>query len=220
MARRIGRQGGTEEQPALFFTGPEEFRAWLAANHDTAPELWMGLHKRHVAERGLTWADAVPEALAYGWIDSRAERIDDDSRRQRWTPRRPGSHWSNVNVALVERLLAEGRMTPAGMTAFEARREDRTGQAYFEREPAELSPAHAALLAADARAAAFWAEATPSYRKICTSWVVSAKQETTRDRRMAQLVDDSAHGRLIKTQRYGDPPRWLERAAEAARAAG
>ena len=113
MARTIGTPGGTPEKPATFFTGPDEFRAWLDANHATAPELWMGLHLAHVADRGLTWADAVPEALAYGWIDSRSERIDDDSRRQRWTPRRPGSTWSKINVATVERLTAEGRMRPS-----------------------------------------------------------------------------------------------------------
>ncbi len=202
----------------MFFRDAAEFRAWLDANHATAAELWMGLHKRHVVDRGLRWEDAVPEALAYGWIDSKSERIDDDSRRQRWTPRRPGSHWSHVNVALVEQLRAEGRMTPAGMAAFEARREDRTGQASYERESA-LTEAQATQLAADPRAAAFWAETTPSYRRVCTAWVTSAKREATRESRMAQLVDDCANGRLIKSQRYGDPPRWQERAAEAARRA-
>lgn len=154
--RRIGRVGGTEERPAVFFTGPEEFRAWLEAHHQTAPELWMGLNQR---------------------------------------------------------------MAPAGMAAYEARREDQTGVYSYENTSPELSPDHAALLAADARAAAFWAEATPSYQKVCVAWVCSAKQHATRDRRMAQLVDDCAHGRLIKSQTCGDPPRWLVRAAAAARAA-
>lgn len=201
----------------MFFRGPEEFRAWLEANHDTAPELWMGLHKKHVADRGLTWEDAVPEALAFGWIDSKAERIDEDSRRQRWTPRRRGSNWSKVNIAIVERLVAEGRMTPAGLAAFEARRADRSGYSYETDN--ELTPEHAALLAANAAAAAFWAEATPSYRKICATYVNTAKQEATRERRIAQLIDACAGGQLVKHQTYGDPPRWLERAAAAARAA-
>lgn len=217
--RRIGRLGGTEERPAIFFTGPEEFRAWLEAHHDTEPELWMGLNKRHVADRGLTWDAAVPEALAFGWIDSKSERIDDDARRQRWTPRRRGSTWSKVNVEIVERLLAAGRMAPAGIAAYEARRPDRTGIYSHENAAGELSMEHAALLAADASASAFWAEATPSYRKVCIAWVCSAKQQVTRDRRMAQLVDDCANGRLIKFQAYGDPPKWLQRAATAARAA-
>lgn len=211
--KRIGRLGGTDEQPAVFFSGPEEFRAWLEVNHESAPELWMGLYKRHVTDHGLTWKDAVPEALAYGWIDSKAERIDDDARRQRWTPRRKGSNWSKINVETVERLLAEGRMKPAGLAVYEARREDRT---YSYESTSELTAEHSALLAADTAASAFWAEAAPGYRKICTNWVCTAKQAATRDRRMAQLVDDCANGRLIKSQTYGDPPKWLERAASAA----
>ena len=223
MARRhptrgIGRPGGSDERPAIFFTGPDEFRAWLEANHETEPELWMGLNRRHVADRGLTWEDAVPVALEYGWIDSKAQRIDDDARRQRWTPRRPGSNWSKVNVDIVERLLAEGRMKPAGIAAYEAR-DDRIAPYSYE-TVAELSSEHAALLATNASATAFWNEATPTYRKLCTAWVCSAKQPSTRDRRMAQLVDDCAHGRLIPPQRYGEPPKWLERAAVAARSVG
>jgi len=217
--RPIGRLGGSEERPAIFFTGPEEFSAWLEAHHGTVPELWMGLYKRHVEDRGLTWKRAVPEALAFGWIDSKSERIDDDARRQRWTPRRKGSTWSKVNIEIVERLLAEGRMAPAGMAVYEARRQDCTGTYSYETAVPELNSEHAALLAADARAAAFWAEATPSYRKVCVAWVCSAKQEATRDRRMAHLVDDCAHGRLIKSQAYGDPPRWQERGAAVALAA-
>ena len=110
----MAKPGGTQEKPALFFDGPEDFRAWLQANHETAPELWMGLYKRHVSSRGLTYEQAVPEALCYGWIDSVVQRIDEDANRQRWTPRRRGSVWSNLNVALVERLIAEGRMQPVG----------------------------------------------------------------------------------------------------------
>ena len=127
MATSIGTPGGSPERPAVFFTGPEEFRAWLEANHATETELWMGLNKRHVPDRGLTWEQAVPEALCFGWIDSVSQRIDDDARRQRWTPRKTGSNWSAVNIALVEQLTAEGRMHPAGVAAFERRRDDRSG---------------------------------------------------------------------------------------------
>lgn len=219
MARRIGMPGGTPEKPALFFSGPEEFALWLEHHHATETELWMGLYKKHVPDRGLTWEEAVVEALRYGWIDSRAERIDDDARRQRWTPRRPGSNWSAINIATVERLIAEGRMTPAGMAAYERRRPDRTDVYSYSRHqevPAELTE----LLTASPSAAAFWEAATASYRRLAVSWVTSAKRDATRQQRMEQLVDDCAHGRLIPPQRYGDAPRWLERAAEAARAAG
>ncbi len=219
MARRIGTPGGTADKPALFFSGPEEFARWLEAHHATERELWMGLHKKHVPDRGLVWEDAVVEALRFGWIDSRAERIDDDARRQRWTPRKPGSNWSAINIASGERLIAEGRMTPAGLAAYERRRPDRTGVYSHERSHAELPPDFAAELAASAAATAFWETATPSYRRLAVDGVMTAKQQATREKRMAQLVDDSANGRLIPSQRYGTPPKWVERAAAAAPAA-
>lgn len=219
MSNAYGTPGGTPERPATFFAGPEEFRAWLEANHETATELWMGLYKKHVPEQGLTWAQAVPEALCFGWIDSRAERIDADARRQRWTPRRPGSVWSSVNIALVEKLSAEARMRPPGLAAFERRTPQRSGIYAYETTEHELSPDYAARLAADPAASAFWDVATPSYRKTAVNWVMSAKQEATRVKRLGELVDDCAHGRLIRTQRYGTTPVWVSRASAAARQA-
>ncbi|WP_270887718.1 YdeI/OmpD-associated family protein [Pedococcus sp. 5OH_020] len=216
----VGTPGGTPERPALFFSGPEEFGAWLEENHDTAPELWMGLHKKHVPDRGLTWEDAVLEALCWGWIDSMSQRIDEDTIRQRWTPRKPSSTWSAINIAAVDRLKAQGRMRPPGLAAYARRRPERS-VVYAYEQPGELDlpSEYAAQLAADQAASAFWEQATPSYRKICVNWVVTAKQQATRDKRMAQLLEDSAQGRLIATQRYGTAPKWVERAAEAARAA-
>ncbi|GAB2462029.1 YdeI/OmpD-associated family protein [Jatrophihabitans fulvus] len=219
MTGTAGTPGGTDAQPALFFRDAYEFRAWLETHHETAPDLWMGLRKKHVPDRGLTWEDAVPEALCFGWIDSRYERIDEDTGRQRWTPRRPGSTWSKVNIAFVERLTVEGRMHPAGLAAFERRRADRSGTYAYENADRQLPPEHAALLAANPAASAFWDATTPSYRRTAISWVLGAKQQATRDKRMAQLVDDCAHGRLVPTQRYGTPPKWVERAARAAREA-
>lgn len=213
--------GGTPERPALYFDGPEDFRAWLEEHHETAPELWMGLNRKGVPDQGLTWEQAVPEALCYGWIDSRAERVDERSRRQRWTPRRRTSTWSRVNLDLVERLTAEGRMRPAGIAAWEARREDRQATYTYEQDGELVLPeAYAAQLAADPAARAFWAETTPSYRKICVRWVTSAKQQATNDARMTTLVADCAAGRLIPSQRYGTVPAWVKRAAAAAGSAG
>lgn len=219
MSATIGRPGGSQERPATFFSGPEEFRAWLEANHETATELWMGLHGRHVPDRGLTWEQAVPEALCFGWIDSVSQRIDENSRRQRWTPRKPTSNWSTINIAHVERLRAEGRMHPAGLAAYERRLEQRSGVYSYENAAGELTPEQAAALAADPAASAFWEVATPSYRKIVVRWITSAKREQTRADRLATLIADSAAGRLIPPQRYGDEPRWVERAAAAAREA-
>ncbi|HMM96774.1 MAG: YdeI/OmpD-associated family protein [Micrococcales bacterium] len=215
----IGTPGGTREKPALFFADADEFGRWLAAHHDTAPELWMGFWKKASGKGGLQWAEAVREALCWGWIDSRSERIDDDARRQRWTPRRRGSTWSAVNVRAVEELTAAGRMQPSGLAAFAERREDRTGTYSFERDAVGLTAEHEALLRADPAAAAFWDAATPGYRKIVCHWVAGAKQQATRDSRLAQLVEDSAAGRMVKFQRYGTQPSWVARAAAAAEAA-
>lgn len=214
-----GRMGGSAERPARFFADAAEFGAWLAANHDTATELWMGINKKHVPDGGLTWAQAVPEALCWGWIDSIAQRIDENAVRQRWTPRKKTSNWSKVNLDFVEQLTAEGRMQPSGLAIWEQRRTDPAPYTHEVDGEIVLPDTYAAQLAADPAATAFWEAATRTYRKVCSNWVLTARQEATRDRRMAQLVEDSAAGRLIPSQRYGEIPKWVERAASAARAA-
>ena len=219
MAARIGTPGGTPERPALFFRDAAEFGRWLAKHHDTDTELWMGLYRKGHPEAGLTWEAAVREALCWGWIDSVSQGIDEHTRRQRWTPRKPTSNWSTININAVAELTAQGRMQPSGLAAFERRREDRSGIYSYETRELELAPAYAEQLRASRAATAFWAVATRGYRKIAVNWVMTAKQEKTRDARMAQLVDDCAAGRLIPSQRYGTPPKWVERAGEAARAA-
>ena len=170
----IGTPGGPPERPATFFSGPEEFRAWLEANHDSSTGLWVGLYKKHVPHLGLTYRQALEEALCFGWIDSVSQRLDGDAVRQRWTPRKPGSNWSRVNIDLVAELTAQGRMHPAGLAAFERRRDDRSGVYSYEQdgEPA-LPPDYEAELRASAPATAFLAAATPSYRRQCTAWVVT-----------------------------------------------
>lgn len=210
----IGTAGGTAERPCTFFSGSDEFRSWLEANHQGADELWMGLYKKHVPDRGLTWEQAVPEALCFGWIDSVSQRIDDDARRQRWTPRRPRSNWSAVNIALVARLTEQGRMHPAGIAAFEKRREELSRVYSYENTDGEITlpPEFTALLEASPVAGSWLAAAPASYRRIALNWVVSAKRENTRRARMASLIEDCEHGRLIKSQRYGTEPGWAGRA--------
>lgn len=207
-----------EAREAIFFADAAAFRVWLEENHETATELWMGLYRKGDPRRGLTWEEAVPEALCFGWIDSVSQRIDGTARRQRWTPRKKGSNWSAVNIAHVERLIAAGRMRPAGLAAFELRSQGPAGYSYEQQ--AALDAAQEEALAADPAAQAFWDEATPSYRRLATTWVQSAKREQTRADRLATLVADCAAGRLVPPQRYGDPPAWLARAAAAAAAAG
>lgn len=205
--------GGTAEKPARFFAGPDAFDAWLADHHASETELWMGLFKKHAADRGLTWPDAVPVALCWGWIDSSMHRLDDDTVRQRWTPRKPTSLWSKVNIALVAELTAAGRMQPAGLAAFERRRET---PGYSYEAPEQLLPAEfEARLRADAAAASFFYDrATASYRKLCIGWVLQAKTEVTREKRIADLIADCAAGRLIRPQRYGTPPKWAQPVVE------
>lgn len=203
--------GGTADRPARFFSGPDAFDEWLADHHDRETELWMGLFKKHVAHQGLTWPDAVPVALCWGWIDSSMHRLDDDTVRQRWTPRKPGSNWSKVNVALVEELTAAGRMRPPGLAAFERRRPDQLPYSYERGGELALPLEYEALLRADAAAVEFfYGRATASYRRVCVGWVMQAKTEATRQKRLADLIADSAAGRLIKPQRYGVPPKWAQ----------
>lgn len=211
--------GGTPERPATFFDTAADFDAWLAEHHASETVLWMGLHKRHVTPRGLTWDDAVPVALCWGWIDSTTQTLGPDAVRQRWSPRRPGSTWSRANIAHVERLIAEGRMRPAGLAAF-ARRTDENSAVYsYEMGERGLADEHEALLRADAAASAFWDAATASYRKMVSAWVATAKREATRDQRARQVVEDCAAGRLVPPLRFGETPAWVRRAAAAADAA-
>jgi uncharacterized protein YdeI (YjbR/CyaY-like superfamily) len=212
-----GTLGGTPERPALFFANPAEWAAWLEVHHASETALWMGLKKKHVVDRGLVWEAAVVEALRFGWIDSQVQRIDEDAVRQRWTPRKKSSVWSAINLQTVERLLAEGRMHPAGVAAYDARRDDRQRIYTYETEHAQFPPEFEALLRADPVASAFWDAATAGYRRIATNWVVTAKQEATRASRMDRLVADCSEGVLISTQRYGVEPVWVARARQAGR---
>ena len=180
-----------------FFSTPVDFRRWLEEHHADASELLVGFHKRASGEASLTWPESVDEALCFGWIDGVRRRIDDTSYSIRFTPRKPGSVWSAVNIAKVDRLEQEGRMTAAGWDAFARRRENRSGIYAYEQRPQELPPEYRALLDQDARAAADFDGRPAWYRKTAIWKVVSAKQEATRLRRLAQLVDCHARGELI-----------------------
>ncbi|MFL5640788.1 MAG: YdeI/OmpD-associated family protein [Chloroflexota bacterium] len=187
-----------EPTDVRFFATPAELRDWFDANHATATELWLGRYKKASGRPSVTWPEAVDEALCVGWIDGILKGIDDISVAQRLTPRRKGSNWSAVNVANVERLMAEGRMRPAGIAAFEARTPERTGVYSYEREIAPLSDEEIARFQADAAAWADWEGRPPSYRRTVTNWITTAKQPATRERRLATLIEDSRAGRPIK----------------------
>ena len=186
----------------LFFEAPAQWRAWLEANHATATEVEVGFRRKASGLPTMTWSQAVDEALCFGWIDGVMHRIDDERHAQRYTPRRPGSNWSAVNVAKVEALRAAGKMRPAGEAAFAARREDRTAiYTYERRHEAELDPEQRAVLDAVPAAAAFFDAQPPGYRRLAIHWIVSARRPETRERRLAQLVEDSAAGLRLKQWR-------------------
>jgi uncharacterized protein YdeI (YjbR/CyaY-like superfamily) len=182
--------------PARFFATPDEWRAWLEEHHATESELLVGFHKRGSGRLSMTWPESVDEALCFGWIDGVRRRIDDDSYAIRFTPRRPRSRWSRVNVARVAELTREGRMRPAGLAAFEARTEEGT-YSYEQQRDTVLDEPHERRLRADPAAWAFFSARPPSYRRAAIHWVMSAKREETRDRRLEQLVACSAQGRPV-----------------------
>jgi uncharacterized protein YdeI (YjbR/CyaY-like superfamily) len=183
----------------IYFASPAEFRAWLEEHHETESEVWVGMWKKATGRPSLTWAQAVDEALCFGWIDGIAKRVDDERHMQRFTPRKPTSNWSAINIANVERLRAEGRMRPAGEAAFGRRRDDRTAiYSYEQRKNPQLEPEEQAQLEANADAWAYFSARPPSYRKPAIWWVISAKKPETRARRLATLIADSAAGRTIK----------------------
>jgi len=182
----------------VVFADAAEFRAWLLENHDTATELWVGYFKKGVPKTSITYPEAVEEALCFGWIDGLTRRIDDEVHANRYTPRRKRSSWSAINIAKVAELQEAGRMHPAGLRAFEERDKRLDGSYSYERPAQELPPEAEARLRADADAWAYWQSRTPSYRRAATHWVLSAKREETRQRRLATLVEDCAAGRPVK----------------------
>jgi uncharacterized protein YdeI (YjbR/CyaY-like superfamily) len=184
---------------AMFFETPAEFCAWLEQHHATSQELWVGYYKKASGRPSLTWPESVDEALCFGWIDGLRKRIDAERYRIRFTPRKPASNWSAVNVQRVAELTAQGRMRPAGLHAFAQRAEARTRiYAYEQRDTAALDAEAEAQFRANAPAWAFFQAQAPSYQRTATWWVISAKQAATRHKRLATLIEDSAHGRTIK----------------------
>ena len=181
----------------VFFATPAEFRAWLEANHATESELYVGFYKKAAGRPTMTWPEAVEQALCFGWIDGIRRTLDDISYTNRFTPRRPRSTWSAINIRTVERLIAEGQMYPAGLAAFEARKDHNSAIYSFEQGEVALSPEDEALIAANPAAWENWQKFPPSYRKQATWWVISAKRPETRTRRLNQLIEDSARGERI-----------------------
>jgi uncharacterized protein YdeI (YjbR/CyaY-like superfamily) len=182
----------------VYFSSPEEFRAWLEEHHQAQTEVWVGYWKKATGKPSLTWSQAVDQALCFGWIDGVLRRVDDERHVQRFTPRKPTSNWSAINIAKVEQLRAEGLMRPAGEAAFARRRDDRSGiYSYEQRDKAALDPEQEERFRANAAAWENFMAMPPSYRKMALWWVVSAKRPETRERRLGTLIEDSAAGRRL-----------------------
>lgn len=184
--------------PPLFFATPSDLQAWFAANAAQQQELLLGYYKKGSGKPSVTWPGSVDEALCVGWIDGIRHSIDADSYMNRFTPRKPRSTWSAINIKRVKALIEEGRMTPAGLAAFEARTNERSAiYAHEQQHSATLTPVEEKQFKANKAAWAWFQTKAPSYQKAALYWVVSAKKDETRQKRLATLIDDSAHGRTI-----------------------
>jgi uncharacterized protein YdeI (YjbR/CyaY-like superfamily) len=185
-----------------FFATAADFRRWLKANHETAPELLVGFWKKGSGRASIDWPEARDEALCVGWIDGVRKSMGAESYTIRFTPRRKGSIWSNVNVARYDALTEEGRMTPAGIRAYEENK-GRSGVYAYENAQAALTKAETALLKRNKAAWADWEKRPPGYRKVVLHWITTAKKPETRARRLATLIEDSAAGRKIGVVEIG-----------------
>lgn len=182
----------------IFFKTSAEFRAWLEENYATAKELHVGAYRKATGLGGMTYAESVDEALCFGWIDGVVRKIEERSFCHRFTPRKPGSIWSNINVAHVECLTAAGVMHPAGLAAYASRDAKKTGIYAFERKSeAKLPAAFEKQFRAQREAWKFFLAQPPGYRRLSLHHIVSAKQPATRERRLLQLIAASARGRRL-----------------------
>lgn len=182
-----------------FFKSGEEFRGWLMKYHAQRSECFVGFYRENSGRGGMTYAEAVDEALCFGWIDGVMKKLDDVSYSHRFTPRKTKSTWSNVNVRHVERLTKAGRMQPAGLAAFAARDEKACGIYSFEQtKPATLSEEHEKKFRENSRAWSFFSEQAPWYRRLMIFKITTAKREATRLRWLERVIAESAAGRRIQ----------------------
>jgi uncharacterized protein YdeI (YjbR/CyaY-like superfamily) len=180
-----------------FFNGPSQFRVWLEKNHAKNSELLVGLHKKNSGKKTLTYAEALDEALCFGWIDGVRKNFDEISYTIRFTPRKPKSIWSRINVNHVERLKKEGRMMPAGLAAFAKKEDKRTGIYSFENAPREFPAKFLKTFRANKDAWKFFSAQPPGYRRLVVFWVVGAKREETQLRRLEHLIKISANNERL-----------------------
>lgn len=180
-----------------FFPSADAFREWLDRHHETATEKWVGFYRKHTQKPTLTWPEAVDQALCYGWIDGVMKSIDGERYQRRFTPRKPKSNWSEVNLKRIEELSAQGRVAPAGLAALEARDLTKTRQYSFENKDKGLGESEIAEFQRHEEAWKFFQTQPPSYRHRIGWWVIQAKQEATRQKRLATLIQACEEGRRL-----------------------
>lgn len=180
-----------------FFKSPSDLRKWFEKHHAVEQELWVGFYKKDSGKPSITWPQSVDEALCFGWIDGIRKRVDEVSYTIRFTPRRARSIWSTVNIKRAGELNEQGLMMPPGLKAFAARQENRSGIYSYEQRSPELPDPYRRLLKKNKAAWKFFEAQPPSYRKAANWWVLSAKKEETRLKRLDQVIEDSAAGRWI-----------------------
>jgi len=194
---RGGAAGNARHEDPIYFATPAKLRAWLKKHHASRTEAWAGLHKKATGASSITWPQLVDQLLCFGWIDGVRKTVDEERYKIRITPRKPGSHWSLVNLRRARELMDLGLMQPAGLAAFEVRDEHTSRRYSFERAHAALTSEYERALRANRAAWAFFDGQPPSYRKAATAWVMTAKREETRLRRLQTLIRDSAAGQRI-----------------------
>jgi len=189
----------TKTQPnPIFFAKPSELHVWLEKNDDKASEIWVGFHKKSSGQPSITWPESVDEAICFGWIDGVRRSVSDTSYAIRFTRRTARSIWSAVNIRRAKELISVGRMQPAGIKAFEQRSDERSAiYSYEQRQSAKLSGAFEKQFRANKKAWKFFRAQAPWYQRVAAFWVVSAKKDDTRLKRLAKLIEDSENGRTI-----------------------
>jgi uncharacterized protein YdeI (YjbR/CyaY-like superfamily) len=191
-----------------FFPTPADWRKWLAANHDKETELLVGFYKRDSGKPSITWPESVDQALCFGWIDGIRKSIDAESYTIRFTPRKPTSNWSGVNIKRFGELSEQGLVYPAGQAAFDKRKDEKSNvYSYEQRDKIELDEAYLKQLKANPKAHEFFEAQAASYQKAVRHWIMSAKRPETQQKRLETLIEDSANERRIK-HLVPPTPKW------------
>jgi len=196
LSRRFGKRWRFDDETEIL-SRARAVPSWLDANHQTEVELLVGFYKVESGKPSITWPQSVDEALCYGWIDGVRRRIDDESYTIRFTPRKPKSIWSAVNIKRMGELIAAGRVARAGLATFERRDAERSELYSYERQHASHSPEMLARFQREKKAWAWFSQSAPSYQRVAAHWVSSAKREETREKRLATLIECSRKGERL-----------------------